>query len=250
MKKILLFMFSFSIFLFSSCGEFTYLSNDWKNIGDEMSFKDWNFNIDNVDGSIEVIKVDPDNFKISVKNLETPKRINELDFGANFIVINGSYFHEDYTPSGFLMIDGKRVGDRMFDQQKSAMMSISDNHFRISDLQDEPIIDTDVFDYALQSFPLLIKDGKGFIKENSGKKSRRTAIGNDKQGNIYIFVSDSYLLSLYEFMEEILKMDIEIDEVINLDGGTSTGLKVQYLGYKNLVDNLALVPNVILFEKK
>ena len=99
--------------------------------------------------------------------------------------------------------------------------------------------------------PIKYVSGKNYseIKETN-KLDPRTAIGVTKDGQVliiivpYSFLSDKNSISLAE-LSEIIKsskdfQDLNIEKVINLDGGTSTGmiLSAYNLPELNFVQNI------------
>lgn len=171
----------------------------------------------------------------------------DLDSG---IIINGGFFETDYTPSGYVIMNGKRVGTNRFSEEGTGLFVIKDNRVSVRDLGTEPFESGETFDHAIQSFPLLISRGAPVLTVNRGQKARRTAIGVDNEQNIYFITTNSPSLTLYEFMEELVKTGIPFDAVLNLDGGPSTGYFMKEGEYVDSVASATALPNVILFRKK
>ena len=165
------------------------------------------------------------------------------------IVINGGYFHEDFTPSGYLKINSERIGERVFDQNLSGLIQIEEGKLSIRDLSLKPLEEGDQLESGLQSYPFLIKNSKPAVTEDTEKTARRTALGTDSEGNIYIIIADISHLSLYEFMDQLIKTKIPFNDVLNLDGGTSTGIAISYGSLREVKDSLTKVPSVIVFDK-
>lgn len=180
----------------------------------------------------------------------SPKTVAEWRDGEEEILINGGYFHEDYSPSGYLVVDGKRINKRIFDQDKSGLLVSENGKVTIRNLKTHPLQGGEQFDFAVQSFPFLIEDGQPAVKTISEKRARRTAVGVDQENNFYIISVDRKELSLYEFMQELLKTKISFVEVLNLDGGPSTGLYLKWNGEEKLSNSYFPVPSIIRFKKK
>lgn len=157
------------------------------------------------------------------------------------MVFNGAYFHQDFSPSGFVLVNGKRIGERMFDEDKTGLLTIKNGKLKIFDTKEKEIIAPGLtepkwdFDHAFQSYPFLIKDGLGAVKEDSGLVARRTAIGITTDGTVYLFLVGNQNISLYEFMKLLLKFsadeELSFQYVLNLDGGPSSGVNY-YWGEK------------------
>lgn len=201
------------------------------------------------DSDIEIFKLDKQRFTVQILSASYGQHVSTWSNNTtNTISINGGYFHEDYTPSGYLVVDGKRIGDKKFDEDKTGMVVIQDNKLSIRDLKVQPLKEGENFDYALQSYPFLIRNGVGAIKEDSRQEYRRSAIGLDKEDNIYLIIVNSSDLSLYEFMNELLKSDIPFIDVLNLDGGPSSGIGIHIGDYNEVIDSVFPVPNILQFH--
>lgn len=161
------------------------------------------------------------------------------------IVVNAAYFNDDFSPAGLLIVDGKIIGHHLFDQTKSGLLVIQDGRLSIRDLQRTPITDDEQFDDAVQSYPFLIKNGQPAIAQDSELQDRRTAIGLDTAGTIYVISETNAAVSLYELMKKLLASNIPFTDVLNLDGGASTGLSANW-GKHHITDNSYVpIPSVL-----
>ncbi len=159
-------------------------------------------------------------------------------------VANGVYFHEDMLPSGLLLTDGERVGDRLFDIDKTSVLIFGDAP-RIVDTATGEFFESEGVLDAVQSYPLLVKDGKPNITEDSGLTGRRTAFGMDEEGNTYLLMTLESEPSLYVFAEALSSLDIPWDRVVNLDGGPSTGVVLE--AHPDVsINSFTAVPNVLV----
>lgn len=179
---------------------------------------------------------------------EIPHFVSDWAGPSSTVVINGGYFDEDNSPSGFLVSQGQRVGTRMFDQEKSGLITMQKGNITIRDLDTHPIQKNETFDFALQSYPFLLKHGAGAIAQDSGLKARRTALGIDESGSVYVLFVQSSSLSLYEFMNVLLQTKIPFQDVLNLDGGPSSGLLIRSGEYEKVYNSLTPVPSVLSFS--
>jgi len=74
----------------------------------------------------------------------------------------------------------------------------------------------------VQSFPLLL-DYKGKIRvKNSEKRSHRTVIATDRNGNILVFSTTGRFFTLFGMAEFLKGSKFDIDSALNLDGGTES----------------------------
>jgi len=190
-------------------------------------------------------------FEWNFENSSQPQRVSAWAKDANdaLLVVNGTYFHEDNLPSGFLVSHGTRVGSRKFDLDRSGVIAFSDQGPQLINTKTEPLDLTTVKNGA-QSYPFIILDGQPSITEDSGLLARRTFLGLDRQGLVYIGVAPDEPVTLRELAQTLAGLDILWDKVINLDGGTSTGLGFRSSAFNETLDSYTTVPNVITVRKK
>ncbi len=179
----------------------------------------------------------------------TPRYISEWVTSTTDIALNGGYFHEDYTPSGYLVINGNRIGSRHFDENLTGLIVFSSNTIRIHDLSLTPLkkIPLGGNNSAIQSYPFLIKNGNPAVKEDSGKIARRTAIGLTNTHEPYLIVSRE-LMSLYELSLRLASSTPAFETVLNLDGGPSTGFIYRTPTTTEILDSITKIPQTILID--
>ena len=199
---------------------------------------------------VSVIKLVPTEFSADITYVKDGKFLSEWKTNEEEVIVNGAYFNPDYSPSGFLVIDNKKISSRLFDQDKSGLVVIKDGALSIRDLGATPLKPKESFDYALQSYPFLIKEGKPALTTDSGKRARRTALGIDKEKNVYIFMATTYAPTLFEFMQQIIKLKLPLTSVLNLDGGPSTGIISNWQEKEVLVDSYTKIGSMLRFIKK
>lgn len=222
---------------------------EWKEVDDGVARLEY---YAEVDPAIEIIvyRFEPDEFEWRFENSETPQFLagwnNTLD--EPLAVMNGVYFLDDNQPAGMLITKGKQVNENAFDYSRSALLV----------LQPEPgIIDTTTariditrLKEAAQTYPYLIRDGKADVEEDSGLTSRRSFIGMDTEGRMYMGVVPYQMLSLHVLAKYIEELPVEWNAVVNVDGGTSTGLYTHTTQESDGINSYIGVPNVIVVEKK
>ncbi|MEO5927608.1 MAG: phosphodiester glycosidase family protein [Patescibacteria group bacterium] len=160
------------------------------------------------------------------------------------VLINGVYFHEDNLPSGAFVSHGDRIGTRSFDADKSALIVLAPR-LRIADLTKEPNA-LDHATEAAQTFPYLIKDGTASVGEDSGKLAERSFVGTDTDGAFYVGIAVNVSLSLYELSQLLATQPIHWQDVVNLDGGPSTGIYTNLPKENRSRNSLAPVSNVLV----
>lgn len=171
-----------------------------------------------------VYRLNPKSIQWDLSYSKEGKRLEDAHQQQHALLsINGSYFTEEFLPTGLFIDDGDMIASAAYEPEESGTLVIENGRARLVDTAVDPqklAKDADV----LQSFPHLVSDGKATISEDSGKIARRTAIGLDKQGRWLIIIVDQTALSLFTFAQLLAASDLELTEALNLDGGPSTGL--------------------------
>lgn len=187
-----------------------------------------------------------------VNNPSNPKSVRAWrnDLKSN-LVINGSYFDENYLPAGFYQSLDTQGSKAWPDKQSqkdpnsySGLIKIKDKAISITYLaetqQEKPAKD----EQAFLSYPTLVAHGKALVKEDSGKFARRTILAKDGNDKIYIIITENGLASLYEAAQWLAAQPEKFSVAVNLDGGPSTGISYSL---NDMEFNLpsASVPNVL-----
>uniref|UniRef100_A0A7C3ZCD3 Phosphodiester glycosidase family protein n=1 Tax=Desulfobacca acetoxidans TaxID=60893 RepID=A0A7C3ZCD3_9BACT len=150
------------------------------------------------------------------------------------VVFNASYYNPDSQPVGLVIIDGKPLGP-LYNSKMQGMfvaeplgMSPDLPRATILDLKNTKI-DLKKFPWkqGVQSFPLLL-DYKGQIRvKESGRKSYRTVITADRNGNILVFNTADNNFTLYKLAQFLKASSFNIDSALNLDGGAEAQLYIK-----------------------
>lgn len=196
-----------------------------------------------------IYRLSPKQFTAAMAHELPPKHLSVWGnvVTGTTLLVNGVYFHEDYLPSGFLKVSGTRIGTREFDQDKSGVVQF--DPFRILDTKALPI-KLGAEKTMAQSYPLLLKNGMLGVTEDSGKVARRTFIGTDRDGLMYVGVVPYAPLSLFQLAQFLRKLPIQWTNILNLDGGPSTGLWMQHGTRNELFDSYVPVPNILFFRPR
>ncbi len=122
-----------------------------------------------------------------------------------------------------MVIDGQASGTSYVDF--GGMLAVTEAGPEIRWLVERPYTPADSMQYALQSFPMLVKPGGvlGYPDED-GSPARRTVIGMDGNGRFLIILTRRSSFTLHQLSTWIVTSDLELDTALNLDGGTSSGL--------------------------
>lgn len=77
---------------------------------------------------------------------------------------------------------------------------------------------------GLQGWPMLVESGRAIAGLDDNDIDRRTAVGVDGQGRV-LWVADAAGTTLADFARRLLQPDLGLVDAVNLDGGSSTGLR-------------------------
>jgi uncharacterized protein YigE (DUF2233 family) len=94
----------------------------------------------------------------------------------------------------------------------------------VRSLVERPYSPTETFDYALQSFPMLVLNGEPAYQTADFDAARRTVIGVDGDGGVLLIFASWGGFTLAELSSYLASADLGLVNALNLDGGTSTGL--------------------------
>jgi len=144
---------------------------------------------------------------------------------------NGGFFDIDpFSNVGYLVVGSKVLAKRPDKPWMHGLILLERGKLQLGDMEElyppaEPQM-------ALQSGPCLIKEGKPKVEGSGGQRAWRTFIGRDAGYQWILGISSP--VSLKE-LSEALKVPevhtvVELNYVLNLDGGPSTGLFVEQDG--------------------
>jgi len=176
-----------------------------------------------------------------------------LDESGAMLAVNGGYFDEANVATGLVVSDGAATG--VSHGTFAGMFAVTAAGESVNWLADVPYFDDsdpylhgERIEQAVQSFPLLVKPGgvMGYPDED-GEAARRTVIGQDSNGRFLFILAVNGRFTLHQLSQWLVESDLGLDIGLNLDGGTSTGLR---FADGSGVAAFALLPVVILVERK
>jgi hypothetical protein len=164
--------------------------------------------------------------------------------------INANYFDTDGKPLAYLKVGSQPINSRL------AKTALYTGVFSVKDQQ--PVIShRDEFvpeqaDEGLQSGPLLLLHGTAQpVTGAPNRASRRALIGMDQQQRLIIAATDNLLGGLHwPELQEIFSAapwQIQLTDLLNLDGGGSAQLFVKAGNFVELVAGTSEVPVAIGF---
>ncbi len=145
----------------------------------------------------------------------------QAETGA-LIVVNGGFFTEAYVATGLIIVDGQASGSSYVGF--GGMVTMGDGGVEVRSLRERPYAPTESFDYALQSFPMLVLNGESAYQNPDLDRARRTVVGVDEDGRLLLILATRGSFTLTEFSSTLASADFGLVNALNLDGGTSTGL--------------------------
>lgn len=235
------------------------LYSDWTAVNEAKSAHLKVFEIHDKDGilkeRVNVLSLNKNKFTFEIKeNVVNPLSVNAWHFENQdaLAVINGSFFDENYKATGGLWLKGKGkiislTGNNSYD---GAVVIDANGKLSLQYLPSNNLQTLKDDEQVLVNFPMLISKGKMLLKNNGGEGARRSLIGEDEQF-IYLISTDSFYFNLYDMMVWTGKNLEGIENLMNLDGGSSGGLSVLGDLMKWSNNSLASVPNVIIaYEQK
>lgn len=193
---------------------------------------------------LTLLRLEPDLFRFAI--VYRPGEAQSLaawqaETGA-LLVVNGGYFTEELVATGRVVVDG--VGNGTSYRGFGGMLAITADSLEIRSLAERPYDPNEPLQYALQSFPMLVKPGgeMGFLEED-GMRGRRTVVALDENGRLLFIIAASGSFTLHELSRYLVESDLELEVALNLDGGTSTGLRLADPGEE--IPAFVLLPMVV-----
>jgi exopolysaccharide biosynthesis protein len=187
--------------------------------------------------------------KIVMRAMVTPEKpflLHEIAAHSDSVIINGSFFDQNFVPTGFVK-DGNIISQKLFDFDKSGAIFFDQGMVQVTGAMQNDFVHASG---AVQSYPVLIQDGISQVQKDSGHRARRTAVARDEKNNLVIIIADETEISLYEFARALATLTPHITTALNLDGGPSTGMVVRSSGkITEEISNFLPVSTAIEFSR-
>jgi hypothetical protein len=189
--------------------------------------------------SIALVRIDPAQYRLSVHWDATGSRsvdVWQRELGAA-VVINGSYFEPDRSPSTPLRIAGSPVGPMDYTSIHGALV-IDDGAVDIVDLRGRDVA-TELARHreAMVSYPLLVDpSGRSRAAGNDDWFANRVFVALDTSGRIVIGTTRTGFFSLRRLGDTLARADrLSLRVALNLDGGPIASQIVSVPGYSRTV---------------
>lgn len=183
------------------------------------------------------IRILHNNFnKISLSKLE--------EIYKPLVIVNGGYFQPNYRPAGLLKVNGKVLYPININGHKG-ILGINENNI---DIFDKKYYENKkkLFKDMLQNGPLLIENNKLGIYSDNKDYRARTALCIDNKKNLFIIVADTLAsISLWDLANILIDKNINCKKAINLDGGSSTGLRINLNKKRIVIEPSVKISNAI-----
>jgi uncharacterized protein YigE (DUF2233 family) len=158
-------------------------------------------------------------------------------------IINTNFFERDHRILGLLISDQVVYGETLVN--RGGTFFVQDGRPAIRSNIYEPY-NGELFDQAIQAFPMLVLDGEQAYTDTARDRStRRTVIAIDSSGRVLLIVTPRIGLTLLDLAAWLAQSDMEIVDALNLDGGGSTMLHLQDVDQRFNTTSFDPVPAVL-----
>ncbi|GIV85236.1 MAG: hypothetical protein KatS3mg052_2243 [Candidatus Roseilinea sp.] len=140
------------------------------------------------------------------------------------LMINGGFFDEANRATGLLITDG-RVFGRSY-RGFGGMFALRDGRPSVQWLRTQPYRFDPAIQQAVQSFPMLVVDGRRVAGiGDDGQRNRRSFVALDRDGYVLLGVTQMMQWTLTDLADFLAASpELRVAHALNLDGGGSSGL--------------------------
>ena len=203
--------------------------------------------------TMQILRFDPTFIQPRVAyDVAAPGRISEWQAALDTLaIVNGGYFDDQGRATALTIFDGV-VRGASYEGFGGMFAVYSDGRVEVRSLSEQPYNEDEAIVQALQSAPMLVRNGAAVPQPNDdGQRARRSVVATDSAGRILVLVNGWPELSLSDLSTWLVAQpELEIMQALNLDGGSSTGLAVDTAELQFSIDSLVRVPQVLMFERR
>lgn len=224
----------------------------WQALAPGVEYRELKIDRDGRSDRLRMARIDPAQTRLRVLyDPDRPRRVSGwLSESGALAAINGNFFDPQNHALGLVIQDGQRRGGVVY-EGFGGMVAVNGDEVRVRWNVDDPYTG-EPLTHALQNFPMLVLPGGAANPDidDNGRRSLRSAVGQDRSGRLIFVVSPAPTFTLTEFGQWLAASDLDLNAALNLDGGTSSGLVLRS-GNRNLgADSWVPVPNVIVVEQR
>ncbi|HTP08904.1 MAG TPA: phosphodiester glycosidase family protein [Anaerolineae bacterium] len=224
----------------------------WQSIAPGVEYRELKIDLGDRSDRLHMVRIDPAQTQLRVLyDPDQPRRVSDwLSESGALVAVNGNYFDPQNHALGLVIQDGQRR-DGVVYEGFGGMFAVNDADVRVRWNVAEPYTG-EPLTQALQNFPMLVLPGgtPNLDIDDNGRRSPRTAVGQDRSGRIIFVVSPALTFTLTEFDQWLAASDLDLNAALNLDGGTSSGLVLRSDNRNLGVDSWVEVPDAIVVESR
>ncbi len=156
---------------------------------------------------------------------QTPRAVRDWQRATGAaLVINGGFFDEANRATGLLIADGRAFG-RSY-RGFGGMFALRDGKPSVQWLRTHPYRFDPAIQQAVQSFPMLVVDGRRVTGiGDDGQRHRRSFVALDRDGYVLLGVTQMLQWTLTDLADFLAASpELRVAHALNLDGGGSSGL--------------------------
>jgi uncharacterized protein YigE (DUF2233 family) len=202
------------------------------------------------DDWVTLVRVDPRVATLRVHYApDTPRNVREwFDALNTSVVINAGFFTPEKRAAGLVISDGTSSGQTY--KGFGGMFGIRNGKPQLQWLARKPYTKDALITQAVQSFPMLLVDGRIVSGlPDDGSRNRRSFVGIDQEGRVVLGVCHSPVWTMTDLARYLLNNPLlNLTDALNLDGGASSGLWLRGVPEAILADSIESVPSVISVE--
>lgn len=161
--------------------------------------------------------------------------------------INGGFFSEGYESTALVISGGSASGESYVG--RGGMFAVAaDGSIVLRSLADAPYAADEPLTEAMQSWPMLVKEGGvAAYTDDDNERDRRSVVARDRAGRVLLLVCSTSSFTLQGLSTWLVSSDLDIDAALNLDGGSSTSL---YLRDQVRIDPFGKLPLMLLVDSR
>ena len=226
--------------------------SQWKPVGNGIEYIQRRERTSGIEDWVTTVRVDLNKAQLHLRYTPDSPQFVRNWFAAvdPDVVINAGFFTPENTTAGLLVANGKRYGQTY--KGFGGMFAIRDGKAQLQWLARTPYLADPRVTEALQSYPMLVLDGQlvNGIPED-GTRNRRSFIGIDREGRVVLGVCQSPVWTITDLASYLLSNPLyNLRSVLNLDGGSSSGIWIRGVPDALLLDSLNQVPAVITINSR